>query len=147
MAETRESTANFTAEERAAMQERAAEVRTARKRGKAGGDPEAELLAKIAELPDDDRAMAERIHAIVREVAPGLTPRTWYGMPAYGAAKAVLFFQPASKFKARYATLGFNDDARLDDGGMWPTAYALTRVGDAEEAAIRELVRRAAGEG
>lgn len=147
MAETRESTANFTAEERAAMQERAAEVRTARKRGKAGGDPEAELLAKIAELSDDDRAMAERVHAIVREVAPGLTPRTWYGMPAYGATKAVLFFQPASKFKARYATLGFNDDARLDDGGMWPTAYALTRVGDAEEAAIRELVRRAAGEG
>lgn len=147
MAETRESTANFTAEERAAMQERAAEVRTARKRGRAGGDPEAELLAKIAELPDEDRAMAERIHAIVREVAPGLTPRTWYGMPAYGATKAVLFFQPASKFKARYATLGFNDDARLDDGGMWPTAYALTRVGEAEEAAIRELVRRAAGEG
>jgi len=147
MAETRESTANFTAEERAAMQERAAEVRTARKRGKAGGAPEAELLAKIAELPDDDRAIAERIHAIVREVAPGLTPRTWYGMPAYGATKAVLFFQPASKFKARYATLGFNDDARLDDGAMWPTAYALTRVGDAEEAAIRELVRRAAGEG
>ena len=147
MADTHGSTANFTAEERAAMQERAAEVRTARKRGKAAGDPEAELLAKIAELPDDDRAMAERIHAIVREVAPGLTPRTWYGMPAYGASKAVLFFQPASKFKARYATLGFNDDARLDDGAMWPTAYALTRVGDAEEAAIRELVRRAAGEG
>ncbi|HYQ74539.1 DUF1801 domain-containing protein [Cellulomonas sp.] len=146
MAETRESTANFTAEERAAMQERAAEVRTARKRGKAA-DPDAEVLAKIAELPDEDRAMAERIHAIVREVAPGLTPRTWYGMPAYGASKAVLFFQPASKFKARYATLGFNDDARLDDGAMWPTAYALTRVGDAEEAAIRELVRRAAGEG
>ena len=146
MAETRESTANFTAEERAAMQERAAEVRTARKRGKTA-DPDAEVLAKIAELPDEDRAMAERIHAIVREVAPGLTPRTWYGMPAYGASKAVLFFQPASKFKARYATLGFNDDARLDDGAMWPTAYALTRVGDAEEAAIRELVRRAAGEG
>lgn len=147
MADTHGSTANFTAEERAAMQERAAEVRAARKRGKAAGDPDAEVLAKIAELPDDDRAMAERIHAIVREVAPGLTPRTWYGMPAYGASKAVLFFQPASKFRARYATLGFNDDARLDDGAMWPTAYALTRVGDAEEATIRELVRRAAGEG
>lgn len=145
MAETRESTANFTAQERAAMQERAAEVRTARKRGKVAADPEAEVLAKIAELPDADRAMAERIHAIVREVAPGLTPRTWYGMPAYGATRAVLFFQPASKFAARYATLGFNDDARLDDGGMWPTAYALTRVGDAEEAVIRDLVRRAAG--
>lgn len=145
MADTRESTANFTAEERAAMQERAAEVRTARRRPK-GADPEAEVLAKIAELPDDERAMAERVHAIVREVAPALTPRTWYGMPAYGAGKAVLFFQPASKFKARYATLGFNEDARLDDGGMWPTAYALTRLGEAEEAAVRELVRRAAGE-
>jgi uncharacterized protein YdhG (YjbR/CyaY superfamily) len=147
MADTHGSTANFTAEERAAMQERAAEVRATRKRGKAAVDPDAEVRAKIAELPDEDRTMAERIHAIVREVAPGLTPRTWYGMPAYGASKAVLFFQPASKFKARYATLGFNDDARLDDGAMWPTAYALTRVGDAEEAAIRELVRRAAGEG
>lgn len=145
MADTRESTASFTAEERAAMQERAAEVRTARRRT-TGADPEAEVLAKIAELPDDERAMAERVHAIVREVAPALTPRTWYGMPAYGAGKAVLFFQPASKFKARYATLGFNEDARLDDGGMWPTAYALTRLGEAEEAAVRELVRRAAGE-
>ncbi|GIG36416.1 iron chaperone [Cellulomonas pakistanensis] len=146
MTETRESTASFTAEERAAMQERAAEVRAARKRGK-GADAEAEVLAKIAELPDDDRAMAERVHAIVREVAPGLAPRTWYGMPAYGAPKAVLFFQPGSKFGSRYASLGFNEDARLDDGAMWPTAYALTRVGAAEEAAIRELVRRAAGEG
>lgn len=147
MAETRE-TANFTAEERAAMQERAAEVRAARtRRGKAAADPEAEVLAKIAELPDADRVVAERIHAIVREVAPALTPRTWYGMPAYGASKAVLFFQPASKFKARYSTLGFNDDARLDDGAMWPTSYAVTAIGEAEEAAIRELVRRAAGQG
>ena len=133
----------FTAEERAAMKERAQEMRAAKK-GK--GDPEADLLAKIAEMPAEDRAIAERIHAIVREVAPTLTPKTWYGMPAWARdGKVVCFVQPAAKFKARYATLGFNDDARLDDGAMWATTFALTAVGEAEEARIRELVARAVG--
>jgi uncharacterized protein YdhG (YjbR/CyaY superfamily) len=133
----------FTAEERAAMKERAQEMRAAKK-GKA--DPEADLLAKIAEMPPADRAIAERVHAIVREVAPGLSPKTWYGMPAWARdGKVVCFVQPAAKFKARYATLGFNDDAHLDDGAMWPTTFALTSVGDAEEARIRELVARAVG--
>lgn len=134
----------FTAEERAAMKERAEEVKRA-KRG-AKEDPEQALLAKIAELPEPDRALAERIHAIVREHAPGFTPRTWYGMPAWGPdGRATVFFQPAAKFKARYATLGFNDDARIDDGAMWPTAYALTSLGEAEEKVVADLVRRAAG--
>jgi uncharacterized protein YdhG (YjbR/CyaY superfamily) len=136
----------FSAEERAAMKERAQEVRTQRRRGKAKADPEAELLAKIAEMADEDRAVAEQVHALVREAAPGLEPRTWYGMPAYARdGKIVCFFQPAAKFKARYATLGFNEDARLDDGAMWPTAFALTRITDVEARRIRELVARAAG--
>lgn len=136
----------FSAEERAAMKERAQEVRSEKRRTRATADPEAELLAKIAEMPDADRAMAERVHALVTEAAPGLEPRTWYGMPAYARdGKVVCFFQPAGKFKARYATLGFNDDARLDDGAMWPTAYALTQVTDAEADRIREVVARAAG--
>lgn len=135
----------FSAEERAAMKERAQEVRTQR-RGTAKADPEAELLAKIAEMADEDRAVAEQVHALVREAAPELEPRTWYGMPAYARdGKVVCFFQPAAKFKARYATLGFNEDARLDDGAMWPTAFALTRITDAEAARIRALVARAAG--
>lgn len=135
----------FSAEERAAMKERAQEVRTQR-RGKAKADPEADLLAKIAEMPDDDRALAERVHAIVREAAPGLTAKTWYGMPAWARdGKVVCFFQAAAKFGGRYATLGFNDDARLDDGAMWPTAFALTRITDAEADRIRDLVARAAG--
>jgi uncharacterized protein YdhG (YjbR/CyaY superfamily) len=133
----------FTAEERAAMKERAQEMRKAKK-GKT--DPTADLHAKIAEMPADERAMAEAIHAIVQEVAPGLSPKTWYGMPAWARdGKVVCFFQPASKFKARYSTLGFNDDAHLDEGAMWPTGFALTSVGDAEAARIRELVTRAAG--
>ncbi|WP_454051256.1 iron chaperone [Cellulomonas sp. Marseille-Q8402] len=144
---TTETTSGFTAEERAAMKERAQEVRATKRPGKAKADPGAELLAKIAEMPEDDRVMAERVHALVREAAPGLEPRTWYGMPAYARdGKVVCFFQPASKFKARYATLGFNDDARLDDGAMWPTAYALTRVTDVEAEQIRVLVARAAGD-
>lgn len=159
MSATRESTgrtttdeggAAFTAEERAAMKERAREVKAERRGSKA--DPEAEVLAKIAELPEPDRAIAQRVHEIVREVAPGLEPRTWYGMPAYAlpgkgskAGKIVCFVQPAAKFGARYATLGFNDDARLDDGEMWPTAFAVTAVTDAVEARIRELVARAVG--
>jgi uncharacterized protein YdhG (YjbR/CyaY superfamily) len=132
----------FTAEELAAMKERAKETRT-RKSGKV--DPEAEVLAKIAELPDDDRVIAERIHALVAEHAPSLTPKTWYGMPAYAKdGKVAVFFQPASKFKARYGTLGFNDSAALDDGSMWPTAFALTTLTAADEKRIAELLARAA---
>jgi uncharacterized protein YdhG (YjbR/CyaY superfamily) len=145
---TADTSAAFTAEERAAMKERAAEVR-AQKRAGAKADPEADLLAKIAELEGTDRELAERVHAIVRECAPHLVPRTWYGMPAYAtpgkAGKVVCFFQAAAKFQARYATLGFNDVARLDDGTMWPTAFALTGLSDAEEQRVRELVTRAAG--
>lgn len=136
---------NFTAEERAAMKERAQEVRTAKTRaGKA--DPLADLLAKIAEMPDADRAIAEKVHEIVTEAAPGLTPKTWYGQPAYAKdGKVVVFFQAASKFRTRYATLGFNEDARLDDGSMWPTAFALVSLTAADEKRIAELVRKAVG--
>ncbi|MEU2563233.1 DUF1801 domain-containing protein [Streptomyces longispororuber] len=133
----------FTAEERAAMKERAKEVKAAR-RGKADG--ESELLAKVAEMAEPDRVLAERVHAIVRAAAPELTPKTWYGMPAYARdGKVVCFFQSAGKFKARYATLGFNDAAHLDDGAMWPTAFALTELTAAVEERITELVKRAAG--
>jgi uncharacterized protein YdhG (YjbR/CyaY superfamily) len=135
----------FTAEERAAMKERAAELKTsARGSGKAG--EEEALLAKIAEMPPPDRAIAERIHAIVREHAPDLKPKTWYGMPAYARdGKVVCFFQPAAKFGARYATLGFNDPAHLDEGTMWPTAFAITELTADDEARVAALVKRAAG--
>ncbi|HEY3546823.1 MAG TPA: DUF1801 domain-containing protein [Propionicimonas sp.] len=137
-------TENFTAEERAAMKERAAEVRASRK--KASKDEEPEVLAKIAELPEPDRAMAQRVHALIREAAPELSPRTWYGQPAYARdGKVVVFFQPATKFKTRYSTLGFSEEARLDDGAMWPTSWALTSLSDAELDAITVLVKRAAG--
>ena len=137
-------TENFTAEERAAMKERAAEVRATRK--KVTKDEEPEVLAKIAELPDADRAMAERLHALIRKAAPELTPRTWYGQPAYARdGKVVVFFQPATKFKTRYSTLGFSEEARLDDGAMWPTSWALKSLSDAELDAITALVKRAAG--
>ncbi|MGN8246845.1 iron chaperone [Cellulomonas soli] len=146
---TREEGADgFTAEERAAIKERAQEVRAGRRRatGADGVDPDAEVRAKIAELPEPDRAMATRVHEIVRAHAPSLTPRLWYGMPAYAKdGKVLCFFQPASKFKARYATLGFNDVAQLDDGGMWPAAFALVELGQAEEQRVRELVVRACG--
>ena len=141
--------AAFSAEERAAMKERSREVKA--QRG-AGADPGADVLAKIAEMPEPDRTIAERVHAIVREVAPGLEPRTWYGMPAYAlpgkgskAGTIVCFLQPAAKFSTRYASLGFNDDAQLDDGPMWPTAFAVTEVNDDVEKQIRDLVARAAG--
>jgi len=131
----------FTAEEKAAMRERAKETRRS---GKV--DAEAEVLAKIAELGDDDRAMAERIHEIVTANAPELSPKTWYGMPGYARdGKVVCFFQGASKFKTRYATLGFNDSANLDDGGMWPVAFALDKLTSKEEAKIIALVKKAAG--
>jgi uncharacterized protein YdhG (YjbR/CyaY superfamily) len=130
----------FTAEERAAMRERAKELKAEQSR--ASG--EAELLAKIAEMPEPDRTMAERIHAIVKASAPTLSPKTWYGMPAYAKdGKVVCFFQSADKFKSRYATFGFNDDANLDDGGMWPTSFALIRLTAAEEAKLAALVKRA----
>jgi uncharacterized protein YdhG (YjbR/CyaY superfamily) len=128
----------FTAEERAAMKERAREL----KRGSADG--EADVLAKIAEMPQPDRGMAERLHRIVASAAPGLTPRTWYGMPAYARdGKVVCFFQSGSKFKSRYATIGFSDAAGLDQGAMWPTSFALTKLGAAEEKKIVALLRRA----
>jgi uncharacterized protein YdhG (YjbR/CyaY superfamily) len=129
----------FTAEERAVMKERAREV----KAGKADG--ESALLARIAEMPPPERAMAQRIHAIVKANAPALSPKTWYGMPAYANrdGKVVCFFQSAQKFKARYATFGFNDTARLDDGAMWPTAFALKELTAADEARIGALVKKA----
>ncbi|HQR80332.1 MAG TPA: DUF1801 domain-containing protein [Actinomycetota bacterium] len=126
----------FSAEERAAMKERAKELKA--------GAGEQDLLDKIAEMDQPDRAMAERLHAIVREVAPQLTPRTWYGMPAYAKdGKVLCFFQPGSKFKTRYSTLGFQDVARLDDGDMWPVTFAITRMTDEVEARITEILRTA----
>ena len=131
----------FTDEEKAAMKERSREVKRGGK-----GDGEADLLAKIAEMSQPDRGMAERIHALIRENAPQLSAKTWYGMPAWAKGdKVVCFFQAAAKFKARYATLGFSDVATLDDGAMWPTSYALTKLGPAEEKQIVALVKKAAG--
>ncbi|HZQ66566.1 MAG TPA: DUF1801 domain-containing protein [Gaiellaceae bacterium] len=135
----KKTTKKFTAEERAAMKEYAAEL----KKGETG---EQDLLEKIAAMPEADRVKAERVHAIVKEAAPELVPRTWYGMPAYAkGGRVVCFFQSAAKFKARYATLGFNDAAQLDEGNMWPTSFALKELTPAEEARITELVKRAAG--
>ncbi|MFG2330018.1 iron chaperone [Streptomyces sp. NPDC048604] len=137
----------FTADERAAMKERAKELKApARGARGAKADLEPEVLAKIAEMPEADRALAERVHALVREAAPELAPKLWYGMPAYARdGKVVVFFQSADKFKARYATLGFNDTARLDEGTMWPTAFALTTLKPEDESLISALVRKAAG--
>lgn len=139
---TKTKNSTFSAEEQAAMQE-------ARRERKKGGkaDGEADLLAKIAELDGTDKEMAERIHAIVKQVAPHLAPKTWYGMPAWadGNGKAVCFFTPAVKFKERYASFGFNANAQLDDGNMWPTSFALLKITDAEEKRIAALVKQAAG--
>ena len=137
----------FTDEERGAMKERARELKTAARRGRTSkADGEADVLAKIAEMPDSDRAMAERLHAIVKASAPELSPKTWYGMPAYAkGGKVVCFFQSASKFKSRYATFGFSDKANLDEGSMWPTSFALTELTAADEARISALVKQAAG--
>ena len=132
----------FSAEEREAMRERARELRAAA-RGKVDG--ERAVLEKLAAMPEPDRAIGERIHAIVRATAPGLSPRLWYGMPAYARdGKVVCFFQPAHKFKTRYATLGFSDAANLDDGALWPVAFAVQTLTAAEEAEIARLVARAA---
>ena len=135
----------FTAEERAAMKERAQELKAAARAGKDKADGESAVLAKIAEMPEPDRAMATRLHAIIQASAPALSPKTWYGMPAYANkdGKVVCFFQSASKFNARYATLGFNDTANLDEGAMWPTAFALKELTDSEEAKIGALVKKA----
>ncbi|MBW8804977.1 MAG: hypothetical protein AUG49_00925 [Catenulispora sp. 13_1_20CM_3_70_7] len=137
-------TETFTAEEKAAMKER---VREAKARGKVSlEEAEAEVLAKIAEFDDADRALAEKVHAIVRANAPELMPRLWYGQPAYAKdGKVLCFFQPSGKFKARYCTLGFNDVAALDDGNMWPTAFAVTKLTAADEKRIAALVKQAAG--
>ena len=130
----------FTAEERAAMKERARELKA--ERGKADG--ESDVLAKIAEMPKADRVMAERIHALVKASAPDLTPKTWYGMPAYAKdGKVVCFFQSAQKFKSRYATFGFSDTANLDKGAMWPTSFALKELTKADETNIKALVKKA----
>jgi len=131
----------FSAEEKAAMKERAKEVKAARG-GKADG--ESDLLAKIAEMPKADRVMAQRLHALIKASAPDLSPKTWYGMPAYAkGGKVVCFFQSAHKFKSRYATLGFSDEANLDKGAMWPTSFALKELTDAEEKKIASLVKKA----
>jgi uncharacterized protein YdhG (YjbR/CyaY superfamily) len=136
----------FTDDERAAMKERAKELKTQARRGsradQAGG--ESDVLAKIAEMPEPDRAMAKRLHAIIKNSAPALSPKTWYGMPAYAKdGKVVCFFQSAQKFKSRYATFGFSDEANLDEGAMWPTAFALKELTAAEEARIDALVKKA----
>ncbi len=132
----------FTAEEKAAMRERAREL----KAQGAGADGERDVLARIDEMPEPDRGMAGRLHALIQASAPGLSPRTWYGMPAYAKdGKVLCFFQGAAKFKTRYCSLGFSDEAKLDDGAMWPTAFALREMTAAEEARIRALVRQAMG--
>ena len=140
------NTARFTDEERAAMKERAKELKTTARRSPRDKAAEAErdVLEKISEMEQPDREMAEKIHAIIKASAPGLTPRTWYGMPAYAKDGSVLcFFRPARKFSERYAMFGFNDNAELDDGNMWPVAYALKKLTKADEATITALIKRA----
>jgi hypothetical protein len=143
---TGKTSGGFTDEERAAMKEHAQELKTAARRGPRASqaDGESEVLAKIAEMTEADRVMAERLHAIIKASVPGLSPTTWYGQPAYAKdGKVVCFFQPAQKFKTRYATLGFSDKANLDDGAMWPTYFALKELTAAEEARIIALVKKA----
>jgi uncharacterized protein YdhG (YjbR/CyaY superfamily) len=137
----------FTDEERAAMRERAKEQKAEARADKKRAEGEGDLLAKIAEMREPDRAMAGRLHEVVKASAPGLSPKTWYGMPAYANkdGKVVCFFQSAQKFGSRYATLGFSDAANLDEGAMWPTSFALKELTAAEEAKIGALVERAAG--
>ncbi|MSQ24615.1 MAG: DUF1801 domain-containing protein [Chloroflexi bacterium] len=140
MSRTSDKASGFTAEERAAMKERAKELKAAVNRA----DGEKDLLAKIAEMPEPDRAMAERIHAIVKASAPDLSPRTWYGMPAYSwDGEVVCFFQSAEKFKSRYATFGFSDKANLDEGAIWATSFALRELTATEEARLGALVKKA----
>jgi uncharacterized protein YdhG (YjbR/CyaY superfamily) len=146
MAQKTAKTEIWTAEERAAMKEAAAEAKRAAKRGADNVAGEADLLAKIAEMPEPDRSMAARIHEIVKAAAPELASKTWYGMPAYTKdGKSICFFQAASKFNVRYATLGFQPDARLDDGAMWANAFAVLELTSEVEERIAALVKRAAG--
>jgi uncharacterized protein YdhG (YjbR/CyaY superfamily) len=136
----------FTDQERAAMKERAQELKAEARRGRRAdqADGESDVLAKIAEMPEPDRAMAMRLHAIIKDSAPALSPKTWYGMPAYAKDdKVVCFFQSAHKFKSRYATFGFSDKANLDEGAMWPTSFALKALTAAEEARVGALVKKA----
>ena len=136
----------FTDGERAAMKDRAQELKAEARRGPRAGkaDGESAVLAKIAEMPEPDRALGERLHAIIKASAPALSPKTWYGMPAYAKdGKVVCYFQSAAKFKSRYATFGFNDAANLDEGAMWPTSFALKELTAAEEAKIGALVKKA----
>ncbi len=143
---TNNESKGFTDEERAAMRERAQELKASARRGSRSpkADGESDVLAKIAEMPEPDRTMAERLHAIIGASAPALSPRTWYGMPAYAKdGNVVCFFQSAQKFKSRYATLGFSDKANLDEGAMWPTAFALKELTDDVEARIAALVKKA----
>ena len=143
---TGKASKGFTDEERAAMKERVQELKAAARQGRRAdnADGESDVLAKIADMPEPDRAMAERLHAIIRASAPALSPKTWYGMPAYAKdGNVVCFFQSGQKFKTRYATLGFSDKANLDEGAMWPSSYALKELTSAEEARIGALVKRA----
>jgi uncharacterized protein YdhG (YjbR/CyaY superfamily) len=143
---TDKTSEGWTDEERAAMKTRAQELKAAARRGSRAdkADGESDVLAKIAEMPESDRAMAERLHAIIKASAPALSPKTWYGMPAYAKdGKVVCYFTPASKFKERYATFGFNAEANLDDGNMWPTSFALKQLTAADEARIAALVKKA----
>jgi uncharacterized protein YdhG (YjbR/CyaY superfamily) len=140
-----QKSAEFSAEERAAMKQRAKELKAEARENKNKAEWESDVLAKIAEMPEPDRAMAKRLHEIVKASAPALSPKTWYGMPAYANkdGKVVCFFTAASKFNSRYATFGFNDDANLDEGHMWPTSFALKELTAADEARIAALVKKA----
>ena len=141
---TGEKTKGFTAEERAAMKERAKELKAEARAGKDRAAGESAVLEKIAEMPEPDRSMATRLHELIKASAPGLSPKTWYGMPAYAKeGKVVCYFTPASKFKERYATFGFNATANLDEGNMWPTSFALNELTAAEEKRIGALVKQA----
>jgi len=146
MKDTQKSAKGFSDEERGAMKERAQELKAAARRGPRAdkADGESAVLAKITEMPEPDRAMGERLHAVIKASAPALSSKLWYGMPAYAKdGKVVCFFQSAQKFKTRYATFGFNDSANLDEGAMWPTAFALTELTAAGEARIGALVKKA----
>ena len=144
---TKPTSDGFNAEERAAMKERAAELRAEGRQGQKQADGLQAVLDRIAQMAPEDRALAERVHIAVTATAPQLAPKTWYGMPAYANqdGKVVVYFQDAGKFKSRYSTLGFNDDASLDDGDIWPTSYAITRWSPAVEKQVVELVRAAVG--
>ncbi len=146
MAATQKTAKVFSDDERDAMKERAKEQKAEARRGADKAEGLADVLAKIADLPAPDKAMAERLHALITAAAPNLSAKTWYGMPAYAKdGKLVVFFKPASKFNSRYATLGFEEAARLDEGSMWPTSYAITKLTPADETKITAMVKKAAG--